>query len=159
MLFRPIILLAILSQDSFAASCMSVPGEDSVRCGSGAGTSHQTQQQHAIFLETLALTQSDPEFSGIVSAVRVNTEWAIVDRSKEKPEAPKPTESTLGKIMSLGARALGISASFSFTYKTTTYDSKGRPITTSIDINAGAATGGAAEAQRAMNEAMQKNKK
>jgi hypothetical protein len=162
-----ILAFAILSQPVFAddesfepdALCFAYPSG----CGGYPGTPGkpvQTAEQHALFLEGLKLAKESPDLAGMEVAVRVNIEWAVVDRKAEKKSPPPPTPGTLETVAGLVKRATSARASATFVYKRVTgYDSKGNPLYETFTIQIEGAVGGAAEAQAAMDAAMEKNHK
>jgi hypothetical protein len=126
-------------------------------------TNVQTDEQHQAFLGLVQEIKTNPDYAGTQVGIRVNLEWELVDRraEKKKPETGKaPGSETIDKLVGVANKATNMKGSVTITYtRITGYDAEGRPLLETFTISGGLALGGAAAAQAAMDEAMNKNHK
>lgn len=121
---------------------------------------YQTPEQHALFLEAVETAKTAPGLAGTSVGVRVNLEWALIDRRAEKKNPPPATPGTLETLAKLAGRSTSATGSVTIVYtRVTGYDDSGKPLYETMTFSAGAAVGDAAVAQASMNEAMSKSHK
>lgn len=159
------LLLAILVVGTSASAGKTKPGDPAVDAPIEATEPElSTMTDSELFDAMVQAVFADPDYSGLKTGVQYGVHYAIIDRTQQPAAKVKPKPPAKGggsQVQSLLGQALSRAGSGSvtvrFTYVYAGFDANGKAFSETVTIDAGIATGAAAQAQASMDEAMGKN--